>query len=264
MSRLETGWDAETPNDDTLLRQYVAGYCEWFEAAGRAAGHRVCVTEDFIAVDEASPEWFMNEAFMLRPVLPDRAHGVADRLRAFFSGAGADYVVFSPWPMPPNLEGLTIEGYPPWMLRSPGGSPPPSPPELSIGEVDGTDALRDYERVLVVGFPLEALRPWHPGQALDDTMLGLDGWRMWVGRVEGEPVTVAAAGTSHGLVRVEWVATLPEARGRGYGAAVTWRATTAHPTFPAALLATDAGRPVYQRLGYVPITRFVFLRGVRG
>ncbi len=262
MTDLETGWDPQTPDEDTILRRYVSGFTGWLAAAGRAAGHDVHVDDDFVAVDEHSPEWFMNSATLRRPISPERARAVADSLRAFFGGSGADFVVFSPWPVP-ALEGLTVDGYPPWMVRPAGGTPPPFPADLVVEPVRDADALHDYERVIVDGFPLEALQPVRRGVALHESMLTLEGWRMWVGRVDGAPVSVAAAGVSNGLVRVEWVATLPDARGRGYGAALTWTATVAEPSLPAALLATDAGRPIYERLGYLPISRFVFLRGRR-
>ncbi len=263
MSGLETGWNPETPHDDTLLRRYVMGFTTWLEEAGRAAGHRVHADDDFVAVDEQSPEWFMNSATLRRPVPPERARAVSDALHSAFSGAGADFVVFSAWPVP-ALDGIAVDGYPPWMVRPPGGAAPPIPAELVIDEVRDTDALHDYEQVLVDGFPLEALQPVQRGVVLDPSMLTLDAWRLWVGRVDGAPVSVAAAGVSNGLVRIEWVATLPDARGRGYGAALTGVATRAEPSWPAALVATDAGRPIYERMGYLPVSRFVFMRGARG
>jgi len=39
-------------------------------------------------------------------------------------------------------------------------------------------------------------------------------------------------------------------------AAVTWAATTADPTLPAVLIASDLGRPVYERLGYTTRNRW--------
>jgi hypothetical protein len=59
-----------------------------------------------------------------------------------------------------------------------------------------------------------------------------------------------------GLNDVEWISTRPEARGRGIGAAVTWAATLADPALPAMLIASDAGQPVYERMGYLRVTRF--------
>jgi hypothetical protein len=37
---------------------------------------------------------------------------------------------------------------------------------------------------------------------------------------------------------------------------LTWRATLADPALPALLLATDDGRPVDERMGYLPLFRF--------
>ena len=53
-----------------------------------------------------------------------------------------------------------------------------------------------------------------------------------------------------------YVAALPAARGRGVGAAVTWAATLCQPERPAVLVASDDGRPVYERMGYVAIERW--------
>ena len=66
-------------------------------------------------------------------------------------------------------------------------------------------------------------------------------------------VTTAMTHVSHGVNLVENVATMPEGRGRGYRAAVTWAATLAEPDLPAVLFASDDGRPVYERIGYVPV-----------
>jgi ribosomal protein S18 acetylase RimI-like enzyme len=59
---------------------------------------------------------------------------------------------------------------------------------------------------------------------------------------------------------VQTVATLPEFRGRGYGEALTWTATTAEPEQPAVLLSSDLGRPVYERMGYIALLRFSYWR----
>lgn len=62
----------------------------------------------------------------------------------------------------------------------------------------------------------------------------------------------AAPGRGAGAI----VGTVPEARRRGFGAAVIWRATLADPALPALLLATSEGRPVYERMSYLPLFRF--------
>ena len=53
-------------------------------------------------------------------------------------------------------------------------------------------------------------------------------------------------------------ATAPAYRRRGYGEAVMRRAlevaASAHGECPTVLHATDAGRPIYARMGYAPIS----------
>ena len=186
----------------------------------------------------------------MRPVTPDRADAVAADLMGFFGGAGGPYSMFCPWPT--SLPGFTAAGHPPLLLRVPGGERPPTPPELTIEEVTTREALGDYEQVLVDGFPLESLQPWRAGSVFHPATLHVPGTRFFVGRVDGRAVSVAMSIAGCGVNHVEFVATLPDVR-RGYGAAVTWEATLAEPEMPALLIATDMGRPVYERMGYVAL-----------
>lgn len=107
------------------------------------------------------------------------------------------------------------------------------------------------------------LEPLKPGDLLGPSLLQPD-TRVWLARVDGQPAAVAAAHQHAGVTLVEYVATLPAARGRGAGAAVTWAATVADPATPAVLIASDDGRPVYERLSYIAVERWtVWLRPER-
>ena len=86
---------------------------------------------------------------------------------------------------------------------------------------------------------------------------------MFVGLVDGRGVTGATSIVGHGVNHVEWVATVDSARGKGYGAAITWAATLVDPALPSLLVASDLGRPVYERMGYVALDRWTFLVGDR-
>ena len=260
-ARLETGWFADTPIDDTLTRQFVIADGEWMESCALAAGQDCLRTDDFLIVDDHSPHPLLNSGVLLRPVAADRAAVVAADLMRFFDGAGGPFSVFSPWPA--ELPGLTAAGYPPLLLRVPGGERPAVPPELTIEEATTPDALADYEQVTIDGFPLESLQPWRAGVMFHPATLHVPGTRFFVGRVDGRAVSVAMSIVGCGVNHVEFVATLPDARGRGYGAAVTWEATLAEPTIPSMLIATDMGRPVYERMGYVALTRWTFFVGER-
>lgn len=261
--RLETGFDPETPEDDTVLRRFLVGYGTWMETVAGHAGRRFLRTENFVALDQGSPDFISNHAVILRPLESAHAEHVAAELLGFFGDApGGPFAVFDPWPVP-ALPGLEVGGFPPFMLRPVGAPAPAPPPGLDVVEVASTAELADYERVIVEGYPLEALLPWQPGCLVQESALEIPGWRFWVGRIDGEPVAASAAIAVGGLNYVEMVATMPAARGHGYGEAVTWRATAADPEYPAILVASDPGRPVYERMGYLPLFRFAFLTGTR-
>jgi hypothetical protein len=259
--RLETGWFPDTPTADTLLRSYVQANAEWMESVARASGGPVLRTDDLVAVDEHSPNVLLNTGILLRPVEPDRADKIAAELMGFFTGAGGAFSLFCPWPT--TLPGLTAGGHPPLMVRVPGAERPAPPAELAISAATTREELGEYEQVLVDGFPLSDLQPWRPGVALHPANLHVPGTQFFVGRVEGRAVTVATSIVACGVNHVEFVATLPDARGRGYGEAVTWAATLAAPELPSLLIATDMGRPVYERMGYLALMRWTFLVGTR-
>lgn len=78
-----------------------------------------------------------------------------------------------------------------------------------------------------------------------------------LGRVNGSPVASAAVFMVDGYRYVAFVATMPEQQRRGYAEAVMRHALdVAAATYgekPTFLHATDAGRPVYVRMGYEPV-----------
>jgi GNAT superfamily N-acetyltransferase len=79
-----------------------------------------------------------------------------------------------------------------------------------------------------------------------------------LGSVDGAPVSGAAVLMVDGCRYVALVATAPAHRRRGYAEAVMRRAldvaASAHGECPTVLHATDAGRPIYARMGYAPIS----------
>jgi hypothetical protein len=93
------------------------------------------------------------------------------------------------------------------------------------------------------------------GSLLRPECLG-DDFRTWVGYVDGKPVTTATACIDERSVGVQAVGTTADARGHGYGEAVTWAATLFRPELPAALQSSSMGRPVYERMGYRTIAEY--------
>lgn len=148
------------------------------------------------------------------------------------------------------------------MVRLPGGKSPPAPPELRIVQIDDAATLADAERVVIEGYPAPELQPFRPGAMWDTRILG-GPLHIWVGYADGRAVTTGMAYVDERVTGVYVIATLEQARGHGYGAAITARCIAVDPLKPAVLQASDLGQPVYRRLGFVdvaPYTLWVRLR----
>jgi GNAT superfamily N-acetyltransferase len=75
----------------------------------------------------------------------------------------------------------------------------------------------------------------------------------YIARHEGEAAASVVSQDHGGDTSIWWVATVPEARGRGLAAGLMRRALAAgraRGSEVSTLQATEAGRPVYERLGY--------------
>ena len=84
-----------------------------------------------------------------------------------------------------------------------------------------------------------------------------------MGYRDDQPVATSAAYITDAIAMIELVAVIPEARGGGVGAAITAAATLTEPMRPTTLIASDLGRPTYDRLGYLPLTRYSLWLGQR-
>jgi GNAT superfamily N-acetyltransferase len=210
--------------------------------------------DEDLAVDHQGERGvFTNLAYVLAEPsgwddLLDRVEGVVP------AGRPATLVATGPTP-DLSARGWQLVGHPPLMVRPAGGTGPRVPAELTITEADDEVALEVFERTLVDGYPEPDLQPYRFGSVHDGRILGR-ATHCFTGTVGGRPVATALGHVAHGLNVVEMIATAPDARGRGYGAALTWAATTVDPARPAVLFASDLGRPVYERLGYDAVSRW--------
>ena len=135
------------------------------------------------------------------------------------------------------------------MIREAGGDHPPVPDELHIVEALDAAAVAQASSLLgdAFGVPPDA-------QPFMDPAFNAEDARIWLGAVDGLPVSTATAVVAGGFCGIYAVATSPDARGRGYGEALSWAATGFRPDLPATLQASDMGRPVYERMGYETVT----------
>lgn len=137
--------------------------------------------------------------------------------------------------------------------------------DLEVPADDESCAAMFDVNAAAYGVPLDSCKPTFGKRSF------WNGHAPALGRVNGVPVSCAAAFMVGGHRYVALVATLPEQQRRGYGEAAMRHAldaaAAAHGDSPTTLHATEAGRPVYARMGYEPIashTAFIEKRFLEG
>jgi hypothetical protein len=255
---LTDGWEPDLPVADTLLRQYVFNLAAFSEVPAVAAGARVLRTDELAAADLGRPAAMHNSATLLRPLPSDRPGAVLEAVEGFFDGQGTgEAYLWSAWPTPDlRPRGWVLEGHPPLLVRVPGRPPPPVPPGLRVERVTGVEGLRDWERIAVDGFPYRELQPWHPGVLLGERVLDDERMRLWVGYEGDRPVCTGTLFVAFGVAAFSLGVTLPEARRRGYWAAMAGVRLADEPGLPAVGVFSDMSRSPAEALGFLPVTRF--------
>jgi GNAT superfamily N-acetyltransferase len=257
---LETGWLPTTPIGDTYVRRFLLNWAGACGASAQTFAGAIGETPAVHMADAGVPVPFLNCATLLQPLMAETARVTIAEIDAFFAFSqrtrSGGVLLMSVWPTGDlRPYGWRLMGHPPLHLLPAGATPHPAPPELEITEVRDRTALHDWERVAIDGFPLEEVAGAPPGTVVNDAWLAEPRRRLWVGYAAGRPVSASAAWVEDVINNVTLVATLPDARRRGYGEALTWPATLADPALPAMLFSSDDGRPVYERMGYLPLLR---------
>ena len=245
---LVSGWEPWLPIGDTLLRRFVHCFADRVETMARLSGGAVVRDDDVVIADQRSSFGFDNAVVVLRPQ-PDGFASVVERAMATYPD-DRWWIVVSVFPTPSLRPlGLSLVGHPPFMFRPAGPFTAPAPEGLEIRQVRDARGLVDFERTLIEGYPVP------DNGSASFTTAHLDALHLFVGYADGRPVATAGSFCAHGVVEIDWVATLPSARGRGFGAAVTSAAAAIEPALPAVLVGSDDGQPVYRRLGFVDLLR---------
>ena len=155
--------------------------------------------------------------------------------------------------------GLTAEEPMPGMVATPDVLGTPDTPELEILRVETADGLAQALAIAAAGFgaPPDMLAPLYLLE-----VAAVEGLSYYLGRVDGRDVSTSVGYTVGDTVGVFNVATPPEHRGRGYGAALTVEA--AREGFAAGaglawLQASSMGLSVYRRLGFREAEEYVLL-----
>ena len=153
--------------------------------------------------------------------------------------------------------GLTHRELLPGMVVRPGELAAPAGDGLVISPIDSRE-IDVATQILATSFgiPREVL------DAISAVFAGLADASWFVGRVDDEIVATALGVTIDDVTGVFNVATLPEYRGRGYGAALT--AHVVRDGFDggatlAYLQSSEMGHSVYRRLGFRDVEEYVLL-----
>jgi len=267
---LETGWLATTPENDSYVRRFLLNWAGSTQATARSFGGSIAKRHGVHLADSGRPVVFSNCATLLQPLDAETAWDTMVEIDEFFGFTDpsriGEVLLLSAWPTG-DLQpyGWRLMGYPPLHLLPHGARPSEAPRELEIKAVTDLTGLYAWERVAIAGYPLEGLGDAPPGSIVSEAWLSDPRHRLWVGWSDGRPVACSSAWVEQGINHVSLVVTMPDARRRGFGEALTWRAALADPSLPAMLLSSDDGRPVYERMGFLPLLRMtLWYRGRPG
>jgi len=150
--------------------------------------------------------------------------------------------------------GLRPAANEPGMILDPIRSIPRAPESLSIRLVMDSSGLSDFgiawsEAFHFARWVLPVVLPRAPS---DDPDRGAQN-RLFVGYVGGRPVACSTVTVTERVAGIATVGTVPSARGKGIGAAMTWAGVDAGRALGAEaayLAASPMGYPVYERMGF--------------
>lgn len=135
------------------------------------------------------------------------------------------------------------------------GLPAPQPVDgLVIETASGAEGRRNWGQLAIEAFEMEdglraamgACEATIPSELFEDQP-------RFTGYIDGEPAAVSSLVMTDGVAGIYAVATLPQARKRGIGSAMSLHAMSEGKRRGASLAvlqATDMGRPVYERIGF--------------
>ena len=201
---------------------------------------------------------------------------VLARARAFFAGRSPGYCVWIADHADGDLEhdaiaaghaAVSPRGAPRMALEHPLDPGVPAA-GVTLEEVTDDDARLDYLAVTVDAYA-DSFLPRDAAEAQLATLDAVRGpdVRAVVARQDGRPAAAAMVVASGAVAGVQLVGTVPGARGRGLGELCTRWAVGAGRALGAqaiVLEASDAGEPLYRRLGFVELSRYRWCFGPPG
>lgn len=245
-------------NEENMAEAFSALYSDWDEARSHTG-------QDAVWGLTRIPSPMINNATRVR--FPGEQADAA--LEAIIEEANARYVPMRWWlgpgTQPADIgERLERRGFSHVQLAGmaielSGMLTPPADPALRVERVRDAGQLKAWCRVLAPGFSVPQIAADAFGRAFE--VVGLDSldWSLYLAYLDGEPVATSSMYLGAGVAGLYNVSTLPEARGKGAGSAVSyWPLRVAYQAgyLIGTLQASRLGYDVYRRLGFEEICPF--------
>jgi GNAT superfamily N-acetyltransferase len=216
------------------LQQASANATAMWSALARARGHDVREHDGFVVIDGPAGARVMVTT-------PEPGDGLVETARGLRE-AGRDVVVEDPFG---TLDlagiGLTARSLP-VMVREPAPAPEPA----GVTRVVSPAELVRAGGIVVDGFPLEHYRA---DDVFPPSLLDHDGPAFFTLGDAGACLTMAHGGVGGAY----WVTTMPEHRSKGVGRALMHAVLRHFDDLPVTLTAARAGKPLYDKLGFVSL-----------
>lgn len=246
---METGFLATTPVDDSLLRRFLHNQAALTTSLAESAGGEVLGEPGVVAGWYDNPVVYNNMAVLTSPPAPE----ALDRVEAFYEGRSA--TLLSAWPTEDlSRRGWVLMGHPMFVVKSPGHLTAPSRPGVTTEVACTAEDLALAERLAFEAYPLEAAVGSAPNLVYPEATLQTP-LLVRVGRVDGEPVSVAASYLAHDVVNLCLAATLPAGRRQGVWAQLVADRVNDEEHLPACAITSDDSRPGFVKLGFLPVMR---------
>jgi GNAT superfamily N-acetyltransferase len=245
--------------DPTLLARCLENTFERSRRSARAVDGRLLVEGDGLLLIAAEGLPWITGATLTR--VPSGPAATLARAQAFFAERGLHWGLTAAGDVAAAIApaaaafGLVPGERRPGMLLAPLAGEPHEVPGLEIREVRTPQALAVFNATSAAGFGGEDLFPLIYQPAVLET----PDVALYVGYLDGEPVATAVRGTSYRIAGIGGVSTVPAARRRGIGEAITWRAALdgrAEGCVASFLQATAMGYGLYARMGYRHVIDF--------
>lgn len=242
-------------SSELIDRGYASLVESWRRLAQLAPTSVIEDGEGYTLISRHSRQPFFNTLFLTR--VPTDLGALLAHARTFFSAR--QQVPWSVQAMGGVAEALAAHAHEwglvhadtePAMLLMPLVHRPPVQSELVIRRVETMEQLSAFDEIVNTSFGISSDTRRTMSTLADYQRVNL---APYLGFVEGVPAVTALRSPAYGVAMIHAVCTLPAYRRRGYGEAMTWRATLdgiPEGCTASFLTATPLGHSVYARMGY--------------